>query len=287
MTTQVTQDMIAAGAVGTAQMAAASVTSAQMAAGAVPQLESVTATVASNALTLTLNPIGSLDFRSSTLASGAVNSRTVPAAISLVVPSGATLGTANATQARLVMIALDNAGTVELAVVNLSGGLNLDETTLISTTAISASATAANVAYSTTARTNVPFRVVGSVDITETTAGTWATAPSAIQGAGGQALDSMGSIGYGQTWQNVSGSRAIGTTYYNTTGRPIQVSVGMTLPVAAAKLTINGVDLAFANSPVASNTLQMQLAGIVPPGGSYVVTATSGSPTIAFWAELR
>jgi len=32
-------------------------------------------------------------------------------------------------------------------------------------------------------------------------------------------------IGVGQTWQDVSGSRSSGTTYQNTTGKPIQVSL--------------------------------------------------------------
>ncbi len=160
------------------------------------KLQPVTASVASNALTLTLNPT-SLDFRSSSLGSGAVNTRTISAPISVIVPSGATLGTVNATEARLAILAMDNAGTVELAVVNLAGGNNLDETTLISTTAISASATANNIIYSTTARTSLPFRVVGFVDITEATAGTWATAPSTIQGAGGIDLSGFTGIGSG------------------------------------------------------------------------------------------
>lgn len=160
------------------------------------KIQPITAAVASNALTLTLNPT-SIDFRSSSLSSGAVNTRTIGAAISVVVPSGATLGTVNATAARLAILAMDNAGTVELAVVNLAGGTNLDETTLISTTAISAAATADNVIYSTTARTNLPFRVVGFVDATETTAGTWSTAPSTIQGAGGIAISGFDAIGSG------------------------------------------------------------------------------------------
>jgi len=109
-----------------------------------------------------------------------------------VVPSGASLGTLAATSARLAILAIDNAGTIELAVCNLAGGINLDETTLISTTAISASATSASTIYSTTARTSVPFRVVGFLDITEATAGTWATAPTLVQGAGGGAWVAMG-----------------------------------------------------------------------------------------------
>jgi hypothetical protein len=83
------------------------------------------------------------------------------------------------------VIAINNAGTIELAVINVAGGNDLSETGLISTTAISASATSNSVFYSTTARTNVAYRVVGYVESTQATAGTWATAPSTIQGQGG------------------------------------------------------------------------------------------------------
>ena len=37
------------------------------------------------------------------------------------------------------------------------------------------------------------------------------------------------SLGVGQTWQNVTSSRALGTTYTNSTGKPIQVSVTVEL----------------------------------------------------------
>ena len=150
------------------------------------QIQPITASVGSSALTVTLNPT-TLDFRNTPLTSGTINTRSVGTAISVVVPSTATLGTVSAQQSRLVLLALDNAGTVELAVVNIAGGTNLDETTLISTTAISAGATSASVVYSTTARTSLPFRVVGYIESTQATAGTWATAPSTIQGQGGQA----------------------------------------------------------------------------------------------------
>ena len=94
------------------------------------KIQPVTASVATNALTLTLNPT-TLDFRSSALSSGTVNTRSVSAPISVTVPSTATLGTVSGQAARLILLALDNAGAVELAVVNLAGGVNLDETTLI------------------------------------------------------------------------------------------------------------------------------------------------------------
>ena len=150
------------------------------------QIQPITATVGSSAMTITLNPT-SLAFRSSTLGSGTVNVRAVNAAITTVISSGSTGGTTSANLSRLAILAIDNAGTVELAWCNTSGSVLLDEGTLISTTAEggAGAADSASVIYSTTARSNVPFRIVGYVESTQATAGTWATAPSTIQGYGG------------------------------------------------------------------------------------------------------
>lgn len=251
---------------------------------------SVSASVAANALTVGLSPC-KMDFRNATLTNGASVSRNISSALSLAVPSGATLGTTNATQARLVLLAIDNAGTVELAIVNLAGGNNLDETTLISTTAISAASAAANVIYSTTARANVPFRVVGFIDITETAAGTWATAPSTIQGAGGNAMSALGGLGFGQTWQALVGSRAASTTYYNTTRKPISVKVGCyntaNSTLFGLSLTVNGVtSYQIGIATAAGGTLAVSLEEIVPPGGSYSVSIQANT-TLNVWNELR
>lgn len=249
------------------------------------QIQPITASVAANALTVGLNPT-ILDFRSAVLSSGTVNNRFIGNALSLVVPSGATLGTVSGQAARLMLLAIDYAGTVELAVVNLAGGNNLDETTLISTTAISAAATAANVIYSTTARANVPFRVVGCVDSTQAAAGTWASAPSAVQGVGGQALAAMSSLGFAQSWTDVTPSRAIGTTYYNTTGRPIFVSVEFNSAnnSTTTQIYVNGAPVDWASGSGAGSYMYT-IRAIVPPGASYSVSG--GSPTKQNWIELR
>lgn len=249
----------------------------------VEPIQPITASVGASALTCTLNPT-ILNFRNTPLTSGTINTRTVAAAISVVVPSTATLGTVSAQQSRLVLLALDNAGTVELAVVNIAGGNNLDETTLISTTAISAAATSASVVYSTTARTSLPFRVVGYVESTQATAGTWATAPSTIQGRGGQALAAMSSLGYGQTLQTVT--RALGTTYYNTTGKPITVS-GSNNNISGGRqsITVNGIIIGYYTA--ANNAIDMPFNFIVPAGGSYAVSITAGTATVNIWTELR
>lgn len=249
-----------------------------------PQIQPISASVAANALTISASALN-LDFRSTTLGSGTVTTVSGTPA-NLVVPSSATLGTVSAVQSRLVVIALNNAGTIELAVVNISGGNNLDETTLLTTTTISSGATSASTVYSTTGRTSVAFRVIGFIDSTQTTAGTWATAPSTIQGVGGQALTALSSIGYSQTWTDVTGSRSVGTTYYNTTGRPIFVGVASVNPAAGTtsswQITVNGV--AIINNGDQSNRRSSGTV-IVPPSGSYSVAMQSDS--IQSWCELR
>lgn len=52
--------------------------------------------------------------------------------------------------------------------------------------------------------------------------------PMTLSGTGGvtfndSSVQSAAGIGYGQTWQNVTGSRVSGTTYTNSTGKPIMV----------------------------------------------------------------
>ena len=240
--------------------------------GGVIPIQPITASVGASALTCTLNPT-ILNFRNTPLTSGTINTRTVATAISVVVPSTATLGTVSAQQSRLVVIALDNAGTVELAVVNIAGGNNLDETTLMSTTAIAAGSNSASVVYSTTARTSLPFRVVGYIESTQATAGTWATAPSTIQGQGGQALAAMSSLGYGQTWQTVT--RVSGTTYYNSTGRPITFIIMNTSGLGSSvQVTIAGYTFSLITQVGSTNILMF--SSIVPAGASYSYALTLG-----------
>jgi hypothetical protein len=241
-------------------------------------IKPITASVAANALTVTLSAT-TLDFRSATLTSGTVVSRVISSPVSVVVSSGSTLGTVSAVQSRIVVLALDNAGTVELAVVNISGGNDLTETGLISTTAEggAGAADSASTVYSTTARTNLAYRVVGYIESTQATAGTWATTPSTIQGCGGQALTAMSSLGYGQTWQTVT--RTSGTTYYNTTGKPIYLFVTLTTN-ASASVTINGVVNNVGTATVGTSS---SAGFVIPPGVSYLPGGTNFSGA----AELR
>ena len=202
----------------------------------------------------------------------------------MVVPSTATLGTVSATQSRLIVLALNNAGTLELAVVNLAGGTNLTETGLVSTTAISAAATSASVVYSTTARTSVAYRVIGYIESTQATAGTWVTAPSTIQGVGGQALAALNTLGYGQAWQIVA--RTAGVSYTNSTGKPIvlQVSASCTTGSNIA-IFCDGLTLATYEGATAS-PIYGTISAIIPNGSIYGYTST-GAPASFTKFELR
>ena len=237
--------------------------------GGITQIQAISASAAASALTITAAALN-LDFRSNTLGSGTVTTVSGTPA-SLVVPSGATLGTISAVQSRLVVLALNNAGTIELAVVNISGGNNLDESTLLSTTNISAGSASASTVYSTFTRTSLAFRVIGYIESTQGTAGTWATAPSTIQGYGGQALDSMSSLGYSQTWQQVT--RAASTTYYNTTGRPIVWKWAATSSGSgqiAITITLTGTNTVSWNDTFnVTSSYQVGGAVVIPPGTAY------------------
>jgi hypothetical protein len=152
---------------------------------ATSKIQPISASVSGNALTISASSL-TLDFRSTTLGSGTVTTVTGTPA-NLVISSGSTLGTVNAVQSDIVVLAINNAGTIELAAVNLAGGTRLDEANLITTTAEggAGAADSSTVIYSTTARTSVAYRVLGIIRSTQATAGTWATAPSLIQGYGG------------------------------------------------------------------------------------------------------
>ena len=133
--------------------------------------------------------------------------------------------------------------------------------------------------YSTSAITSSPFRVVGYVESTQATAGTWATTPSTLQGYGGQALAAMSSLGYGQTLQVVT--RVWGTTYYNTTGKPISCIINLSATNSSG-FFVNGSLV----TPAAWFSASVPIGGlVVQAGASYAVNGTSG--TVGSWIELR
>lgn len=90
-------------------------------------------------------------------------------------------------------------------------------------------------------------------------------------------------LGWGQTWQDVSGSRTVGTSYQNTTAKPIMVNLQPTsATVGEFQVSTDGTTWLRLAILVASGSDIRQGAWIVPPGYYYRVTAGT-----VLWAELR
>jgi hypothetical protein len=93
-------------------------------------------------------------------------------------------------------------------------------------------------------------------------------------------------LGVSQTWQNVASSRAVATTYTNSTGRPIMVAVALSSSTASTLYaTVSG--LSMGGTSVGSSGYSSGISFIVPSGATYSVTMNAGSPSINTWLELR
>lgn len=145
----------------------------------------IAGSVLNDALTITLNQCN-IQFRNSLMSSGELTTVSVASPISMIIPNGATLGSSNGSLSILAVIAIYTGTQVELGVVRLSSQLQMNvilDETLITTDTINVTSDSSDVVYSSVARTNVPYKLLGTIDITEATAGQWATAPSAIRSA--------------------------------------------------------------------------------------------------------
>lgn len=99
------------------------------------------------------------------------------------------------------------------------------------------------------------------------------------------ATNATTSLGNGQTWQDVSGSRAANTDYTNTTGRAIQVSVNASPNNASNSLIllVGGVGVSQqTNNAVGSINC---VSAVIPPGGVYQAQTTAMNSLN--WMELR
>ena len=108
-------------------------------------------------------------------------------------------------------------------------------------------------------------------------------------------------LGYGQIYRTyTSATRAFGTTYTNTTGRPIYVSIVVSFQGATVQGTgyanalVNAVAITYNQVFIPANaTILVPIYFIIPAGGTYIVYAansvTGGSNatiTLYTWAEL-
>lgn len=93
-------------------------------------------------------------------------------------------------------------------------------------------------------------------------------------------------IGVGQTWQDVTGSRVKGTTYTNSTGRPIQILVQyQDDAISGVGATFNVGSLTRTTSDLTGGTsYPYWFSAVIPHGITYSI---SGGVTIPAWWELR
>lgn len=165
--------------------------------GATPEYglknHTIAVSAASGALTIALKDNTGADpsvgspvigyFRSSTATSGVWSTLSVTSALSLVVPSAATLGVSSSVAFRLWVVLFNDAGTPRLGVINCTSSAStaqiyqLREGTLTSSTAISSSALSPGVFYTGTAATSKPYLIVGYIEwgASGITSGTWTT----------------------------------------------------------------------------------------------------------------
>lgn len=239
---------------------------------------SITASASAGALTVVLTK-GGWRFRNASLTNGIPTYVKTDTDLSIVVPSTSNLGrVVSAGTNNLVALVANSGGSLVLCVVNIAGGVNLDETNLLSPTTISGASSSATVVYSSgTVAANSPYRVVGAINVVFTDGTGWAN-PTLVQPFMGNALGAMQSLGYGQTWQSVT--RNAGTTYYNTTGRPIKLN--FSLPgSAAALLQVNGITVVSTSTTTGTGGYG---EAIIPAGASYLFTTATNLVAVV---ELR
>lgn len=146
----------------------------------------LSASVAGNAFTINLtqydgastpstNQPAKISFRNATVATGSYTQVNITAATSITIPSGTTIGTSNSYGGFIYVYALNNAGTISLAVSLAPFALD----TVVTSTAISGGASATTL-YSTSVQTNVPIQYLGKIIAPQATAGTWTATPTEI-----------------------------------------------------------------------------------------------------------
>lgn len=213
-------------------------------------------------------------------------------ATTLILPSGANITTAANDCAIVVPSGTPANGW------RVVGYMRADGTALVAPSTVPNATNATNVTGGTVSATTGTFSGNVALNGATTTIGDAGTDTALLNaqlsagggvGTAGQVLASRGAnqspqwqddqrVGVNQTWQNLTASRAIGTTYTNNTGRPIQVvfSGGNN---ANYIFTVQGVTVA----QWTQNNSQATVSAIIPNGNTYSVA--NGS--VGVWAELR
>jgi hypothetical protein len=103
-------------------------------------------------------------------------------------------------------------------------------------------------------------------------------------------------LGVGQTWTDLTASRALDTTYTNSTGRPISIVVTANGYNGGSRswvfLTVNGTNYGqiYTNDYYSASNLTpgvVMINGIIPAGATYKITSGGSASTLLQWSEMR
>lgn len=195
------------------------------------------ATVSANALTIAVKTSAGADptattpvlvpFRDVTIASGAPVIVPITAALSFTIGSTNTMGCVSSQMCRLWLTLINNGGTAALCAYNALSGVNIapiNEAALQTSASGTSGGSSAQTYYcSTSAVAAKAVRIVGYIDISEVTAGTWATGPTYVQ------LFGPGIARAGQVVNTIQNST---TTVGSTTSATfVALTSGHTLPI--------------------------------------------------------
>lgn len=247
--------------------------------------------VAASALTIALKQLdGSSDataiapiniaFRSGTLTSGAINKREITSSLSITVPSGATLGHTSAVAGLIYVYAVDNSGTISLAV----SSQPVNENELQSVTAITTGSDTLGTLYGT-ALSSKPVRLLGRLVSTQTTAGTWDAAPTEV---------SIVAPGWDANFESYpweawtpTGSWSTNTTYTGYKRRVGQNLEGMVLIALSGAPEVTSLTVTLPDSLSSDSTVAMSSGSYISPvgigeareggGSGYYIEATLGA----------
>ena len=263
--------------------------------GSVPNFQ-LNASVGSNQLTISVvansgsaataaNPIN-VAFRDTTIANGDPVLEQITGAISFTIASSSTMGCQNGIMCRLWVFLINNAGTVDICAYNANSAgtsiVALAESILQTSASGTTGGSSAQTLYcAESAVAAKAVRYVGYIDISEATAGTWASGPTKIQ-LFGPGIRKPGDIVQikstsAATTLAITPMSAANLVLVNTTGTATataQLSVTITLNRGATGILTQGYNGSAVNDlPFALTFLDAPAAAT---SQSYNLTASAG-----------
>lgn len=226
------------------------------------------------------------DFRNATATTGTPSFGSATAATSVTISSGSTLGHVSAVAEYIYVYAINNAGVVELAVSTDP----IWEEASVQTTIAEGGAGAADsrsVLYSTNARVGVGVRLIGRLQSTQATAGTWASnmseisLPSSFRITTRNEIHLTGGNGFGSTSNKIRRFTTTESTLGSDMTYADSATAGMTVTINKSGIYhISRIDSSSGNSGfgISKNSSQLTTAiGSITSANRLVLADTTGS----------